>query len=124
MKSLASISSTKKQKMRSPVQFAIGISLVAASFNLQAAVFNYDAIEAVSDASHGGGHDHALWIRDFVGAGNLRDWNFDGGPGSFVITADGRDRFAQAVRQKLILEIAGGPVEEGPFIRLANRGTR
>ena len=30
-----------------------------------------------------------------------------GGPGSFVITADGRERFAQAVRQKLILEIAG-----------------
>ena len=47
-----------------------------------------------------------------------------GGPGSFVITADGRDRFAQAVRQKLILEIAGGPVEEGPFIRLARRDRR
>ena len=29
-----------------------------------------------------------------------------GGPGSFVITADGRDRFAHAVRRKLILEIA------------------
>ena len=29
-----------------------------------------------------------------------------GGPGSFVITADGRERFAHAVRRKLILEIA------------------
>ena len=29
-----------------------------------------------------------------------------GGPGSFVITADGRDRFAEGVRRKLILEIA------------------
>jgi Protein of unknown function (DUF1194) len=29
-----------------------------------------------------------------------------GGPGSFVVTADGRDSFAQAVRRKLILEIA------------------
>ena len=29
-----------------------------------------------------------------------------GGPGSFVVTADGRDSFAEAVRQKLVLEIA------------------
>jgi hypothetical protein len=29
-----------------------------------------------------------------------------GGPGSFVITADGADRFAEAVRRKLLLEIA------------------
>ncbi len=29
-----------------------------------------------------------------------------GGPGSFVITADGEQRFAEAVRKKLILEIA------------------
>jgi len=29
-----------------------------------------------------------------------------GGPGSFVITADGRDSFATAVRRKLLLEIA------------------
>ena len=38
-----------------------------------------------------------------------------GGPGSFVITADGRDSFAEAVRKKLILEIAGkpAPVESG-----------
>ena len=30
-----------------------------------------------------------------------------GGPSSFVLTADGMDRFVQAVRKKLILEIAG-----------------
>ena len=34
-----------------------------------------------------------------------------GGPGSFVITADGDARFAEAVRRKLILEIAGRPTE-------------
>src|SRR5688572_12775882 len=28
-------------------------------------------------------------------------------PGAFVVTADGRDAFAQAVRRKLVLEIAG-----------------
>ena len=32
-----------------------------------------------------------------------------GGPASFVITADRGDRFAQAVRRKLVLEIAGLP---------------
>lgn len=32
-----------------------------------------------------------------------------GGPGSFVITADGNRSFAQAVRRKLLLEIAGRP---------------
>ena len=32
-----------------------------------------------------------------------------GGPGSFVVTVDSRKRFAEAVRQKLILEIAGPP---------------
>lgn len=30
-----------------------------------------------------------------------------GGPGSFVLTAEGRESFARAVRRKLILEIAG-----------------
>jgi len=30
-----------------------------------------------------------------------------GGPGAFVVPAEGRDSFAQAVRRKLILEIAG-----------------
>ena len=32
-----------------------------------------------------------------------------GGPASFVITADGDDSFAEAVRKKLLLEIAGTP---------------
>ena len=32
-----------------------------------------------------------------------------GGPASFVVTADGDDRFAEAVRRKLLLEIAGAP---------------
>lgn len=30
-----------------------------------------------------------------------------GGPGAFVVTADGNERFAEAVRRKLLLEIAG-----------------
>ena len=30
------------------------------------------------------------------------------GPGAFVVTADGRAAFADAVRRKLVLEIAGG----------------
>jgi hypothetical protein len=32
-----------------------------------------------------------------------------GGPASFVVRADGYDRFAEAVRRKLLLEIAGAP---------------
>ncbi len=41
-----------------------------------------------------------------------------GGPGSFVITADGNRSFAQAVRRKLLLEIAGRP----PATKQARRG--
>ena len=38
-----------------------------------------------------------------------------GGPGSFVITADGNQRFAEAVRRKLLLEIANRPpVDRAP----------
>jgi hypothetical protein len=37
-----------------------------------------------------------------------------GGPASFVIRADGDDRFAEAVRKKLILEIAGTRPAPGP----------
>ena len=44
-----------------------------------------------------------------------------GGPASFVIRADGNDRFAEAVRKKLILEIAGAHPAPGPGIRLAAR---
>jgi len=32
-----------------------------------------------------------------------------GGPGHFVITVDGPDRFAEAVRRKMLLEVAGSP---------------
>ncbi|MGF1608242.1 MAG: DUF1194 domain-containing protein [Kiloniellales bacterium] len=32
-----------------------------------------------------------------------------GGPGSFVVTADGNQSFAEAVRRKMLLEIAGEP---------------
>ena len=32
-----------------------------------------------------------------------------GGPASFVVTADGNTSFTEAVRRKLVLEIAGGP---------------
>jgi hypothetical protein len=42
-----------------------------------------------------------------------------GGPASFVIRADGDERFAEAVRKKLILEIAGTPPTPGPRLRLA-----
>ena len=41
-----------------------------------------------------------------------------GGFGSFVVTADGDDRFAEAVRKKLLLEIAGGPDSRPRVARL------
>jgi hypothetical protein len=44
------------------------------------------------------------------GIGNLEEAFTEqliGGPGAFVVTADGRDAFAEAVRRKLILEISG-----------------
>lgn len=41
-----------------------------------------------------------------------------GGPGSFVVTADGRDQFAEAVRRKLILEIANLNVGKSRIVRL------
>ena len=43
-----------------------------------------------------------------------------GGPASFVIRADGDDRFAEAVRKKLILEIAGTQPAPQEGIRLAS----
>ena len=42
-----------------------------------------------------------------------------GGPGSFVITADGDLRFAEAVRRKLLLEIAGTDDPARPASQLA-----
>jgi hypothetical protein len=41
-----------------------------------------------------------------------------GGPGSFVVTADGRASFTEAVREKLILEIAS-PEDDGGAARYA-----
>jgi hypothetical protein len=41
-----------------------------------------------------------------------------GGPGAFVVTADGRDAFAAAVRRKLILEIAGDTPEDAGGSRI------
>ena len=38
-----------------------------------------------------------------------------GGPGAFMVTAEGRDTFAQAVRRKLVLEIAGATPESFDF---------
>jgi hypothetical protein len=37
-----------------------------------------------------------------------------GGPGAFVVLADGREQFAEAVRRKLILEISGLTPETAP----------
>jgi hypothetical protein len=44
-----------------------------------------------------------------------------GGPASFVIRADGDERFAEAVRKKLILEIAGAQPSPRSGLRLAAR---
>lgn len=39
-----------------------------------------------------------------------------GGPGAFMVTAEGRDRFAATVRRKLVLEISGiTPEEQSEF---------
>ena len=47
--------------------------------------------------------------------------NVIGGPGAFVETAEGREGFAQAIRTKLVLEIAA--LEAGPqILRDADRG--
>jgi hypothetical protein len=39
-----------------------------------------------------------------------------GGPGAFVVTADGRESFSAAVRRKLILEIAGLTPDQLPIL--------
>jgi hypothetical protein len=44
-----------------------------------------------------------------------------GGPASFVIRADGGSRFAEAVRRKLVLEIAGTPDPGPDGVRVADR---
>jgi hypothetical protein len=44
-----------------------------------------------------------------------------GGPASFVVTVDGDDRFAEAVRRKLLLEIAGAPAPAESHTRMRHR---
>ena len=44
-----------------------------------------------------------------------------GGPASFVVTADRDARFAEAVRRKLLLEIAGTPDPQSRYLRLADQ---
>lgn len=44
-----------------------------------------------------------------------------GGPGAFVVTADNRESFADAVRKKLLLEVAGPPGGAAPALRTAGR---
>jgi Protein of unknown function (DUF1194) len=44
-----------------------------------------------------------------------------GGPASFVVTADRDERFAEAVRRKLLLEIAGTPDPRSRYFRLADQ---
>lgn len=61
------------------------------------------------------------------GAGNLEaDFREQliGGPGAFVVTADGRDAFAAAVRRKLLLEIAGlSPAEDRRVLKASPSAT-
>jgi Protein of unknown function (DUF1194) len=55
------------------------------------------------------------------GIGNLEQEFTDqliGGPGAFVVTADGREAFAQAVRRKLILEISDASGDRPAIPRL------
>lgn len=60
----------------------------------------------------------AILCRDCSGRPNSYDLEaafadrIIGGPASFVLTADGNDRFAEAVHRKLLLEIAGVIEEE------------
>ncbi len=47
-----------------------------------------------------------------------------GGPGAFVVTADSDESFAQAVRNKLLLEIANRPPDELPTLLASSRMDR
>ena len=57
----------------------------------------------------------AILCRDLDCSGRPIDYDLEaafaalivGGPGHFVVTVDGRERFAAAVRRKLLLEVAG-----------------
>jgi hypothetical protein len=47
-----------------------------------------------------------------------------GGPGAFLLTVDGIERIEQAIRRKLVLEIAGGPARVVPAAALPEREPR
>jgi hypothetical protein len=71
----------------------------------------------------------AILCRDCSGRPNSYDLEaafaetIIGGPASFVVTADRNERFTEAVRRKLLLEIAGPPRLPGPDLRFAGRAT-
>jgi hypothetical protein len=46
-----------------------------------------------------------------------------GGPGAFLVTVDSIERIAEAIRRKLVLEIAGAPAEIIP-VQLSEQGPR
>jgi len=80
--------------------------------------FSMDYIEPARQAAIGAGstiNGLAILCRQVDCGGRPVDYDLEatfaaeiiGGRGAFVVTADGRDRFAAAVRRKLILEIAG-----------------
>ena len=47
-----------------------------------------------------------------------------GGPGAFLVTANGFGDFGAAIRRKLILEIAGQPKAPGTLIHTVQARTR
>ena len=55
------------------------------------------------------------------------DWYYEdcviGGPGSFVVSIKDREKFKEAIRTKLLLEVAGR-VPERPVVRVAERDPR
>ncbi|MCG8545256.1 MAG: DUF1194 domain-containing protein [Alphaproteobacteria bacterium] len=76
----------------------------------------------------------AILCRDADCSGRPVDYDLEaafrrdiiGGPGSFVVTVDSRNRFAEAVRKKLILEIASPierPREQARLTEIAPPGT-
>jgi hypothetical protein len=55
-------------------------------------------------------------------AATLEQWyaeNVKGGPGSFILPADGYEDFGRAIRQKFVIEISGGPAPLPPGRRMA-----
>jgi hypothetical protein len=67
---------------------------------------------------------------DYFGSYSIRELDIYyedcviGGPGAFLVTVDGAGRFAEAIRRKLVLEIAGAPARVIPAQATAPRETR